>query len=121
MCELLHETRSHTDWTDWATDFPETGINPAVGQNFPNIDIATKAAVMGIGVVMADLVLCREELEAGMLIAPFSDMVCQSPLGGICLIGEAEKWTLPKVAAFRSWAHDASKADRASVGHLMHN
>ena len=120
-CELLHETRSHTDWTDWANDFPEIGINPAVGQDFPNIDIATKAAVMGIGVVMADLVLCREELEAGMLIAPFSDMVCQSPLGGICLIGEADKWTVPKVEAFRSWAHDASEADRASISHLMHS
>ncbi len=120
-CELLHETRSHIDWNDWANDFPEAGINPAIGQDFPNIDIATKAAVMGIGVVVADLVLCREELEAGMLIAPFSDMVCQSSLGGICLIGEAEKWTEPKVEAFRSWAHDASEADRASVGHLMHS
>lgn len=118
-CELLHETRSHTDWTDWATDFPEAGVNPAIGQDFPNIDIATKAAVMGVGVVMADLVLCREEFEAGMLVAPFPDMVCQSPLGGICLIGEADKWTLPKVEAFRSWAHEVSEADRALVGHLV--
>lgn len=118
-CELLHETRSHTDWTDWANDFPEAGINPAVGQDFPNIDIATKAAVMGIGVVMADLVLCREELESGTLIAPFPDMVCQSPLGGICLLGAADKWHMPKVEAFRSWAHDASEADRASVRGLV--
>lgn len=74
---------------------------------------------MGVGVVMADLVLCREEFEAGMLVAPFPDMVCQSPLGGICLIGEADKWTLPKVEAFRSWAHEVSEADRASIGHLV--
>lgn len=119
-CELLHETRSHTDWNSWANDFPEVGIDPAVGQDFPNIDIATKAAVMGIGVVMADLVLCREELEAGTLIAPFPDMVSRSPLGGICLIGGTEKWSLPKVKAFRSWAHDSSEADRAAVNHLMH-
>lgn len=118
-CDLLHETRSHTDWTDWANDFPEAGIKPAEGQDFPNIDIATKAAVMGFGVVMADLVLCREELESGTLIAPFPDMVCQSPLGGICLIGGTEKWTLPKVEAFRSWAHHRSELDRASVDHLV--
>ena len=119
-CNLLHETRNHTDWSDWARDFPEVGIDPAVGQDFPNIDIATKAAVMGIGVVMADLVLCREELGAGTLIAPFPEMVSESPLGGICLIGGTEKWSLPKVKAFRSWAFDSSEADRAAVSHLMH-
>lgn len=118
-CELLHETRNHADWTNWANDFPETGINPAVGQDFPNIDIATKAAVMGIGVVMADLVLCREELEAGTLIAPFPEMVSQSEFGGVCLLGGADKWHMPKVQAFRSWAHNASEADRVSVRSLV--
>ncbi|MGI3168494.1 LysR substrate-binding domain-containing protein [Pseudooceanicola sp. C21-150M6] len=118
-CNLLHETRNHTDWTDWAKNFPQPGINPSEGQDFPNIDIATKAAVMGIGVVMADLVLCREELEAGTLVAPFPKMVSESPLGGVCLIGGTEKWSLPKVKAFRSWAYDRAAADRASVCHLM--
>lgn len=120
-CELLHETRSHTDWKDWAYAFPEVGIDPVTGQDFANIDIATKAAVMGLGVVMADLVLCREEIEAGMLVAPFPHMVCQSPLGDICLIGGADKWNVPKAEAFRSWAHEAAEADRASVSHLMHD
>ncbi|MDF0602071.1 LysR substrate-binding domain-containing protein [Psychromarinibacter sp. C21-152] len=120
-CELLHENRHHSDWKAWTDDFPELGVDPAAGQHFPNIDLATKAAVMGIGIVMADLVLCREELEAGTLIAPFPDMVCHSPLDGICLLGGADKWHIPKVEAFKSWAHDTSEADRASVSHLMHD
>lgn len=118
-CELLHETRGHADWTVWLDEFCPGGVDPASGQDFPNIDIATKAAVMGVGVVMADLVLCHEELKAGALVAPFPDMVCQSPVGGICLLGDNEKWFTPKVEAFRLWADDAAEDDRASVEHLM--
>ncbi|MGP6087380.1 hypothetical protein [Antarctobacter jejuensis] len=49
--------------------------------------MATKAVVMGAGMVMADLVLCWQELEAGVLVAPLPDHVAPSPLGGICMIG----------------------------------
>ena len=118
-CDLLHETKSHTDWTAWLDAFRPVGVDSAMGQDFPNLDIATKAAVMGFGVVMADLVLCREEFDAGMLVAPFPDMVCQSPLGGICLLGGSEKWHTPKVTSFRSWAHDSAEVDRVSVKHLL--
>ncbi|MBF9057954.1 LysR family transcriptional regulator [Rhodobacterales bacterium HKCCSP123] len=118
-CELLHETRSHTDWGHWCDAFPTFSIDHSAGQDFPNIDIATKAAVMGIGVVMADLVLCREELEAGTLVAPFPDMVCASPLGGICLLGDDEKWHLEKVQVFRSWAYESAEKDRAYVAQRL--
>jgi DNA-binding transcriptional LysR family regulator len=90
-------------------------VDPGVSQTFPNIDMATKAAVMGVGVVLADLVLCREEFEAGALAAPFPDLVCQSPLGGVCLLAGHEKWHSPKVAAFRSWAYDVAEPDRVMV------
>ncbi len=116
-CELLHESKARTDWRDWCGAFGVEGVDQATGQDFPNIDIATKAAVMGIGVVMADLVLCREELESGTLVAPFPDMICTSPLGGICLLGEADKWNLDKVQAFRSWAYESAETDRAYARH----
>jgi LysR family transcriptional regulator, glycine cleavage system transcriptional activator len=118
-CELLHETKTHTDWTAWLDKFCPSGVDPTVGQEFSNIDIATKAAVIGAGVVMADLVLCREEFEAGALVAPFPDMICHSPAGEVCLLGGSEKWDIPKVRAFRSWAHDISEVDRAFVRHLV--
>lgn len=114
-CELLHETRIHRDWRAWIDAFPFAGIDPSAGQDFPNIDIATKAAVMGVGVVMADLVLCREEIKAGTLVTPFPNLVCKSPEGSICLIGRRGKWRSAKVEAFRSWALDAAKADRIAV------
>ena len=76
---------------------------------------ATKAAVMGVGVVMADLVLCREELESGALVAPFPNMICPSEQGGVCLLGGRHKWTTPKVEAFKSWAYAMAAEDRNSV------
>jgi len=114
-CELLHKTKTHADWTAWVNRYDPGGIDPTCGQDFPNIDIATKAAVMGVGVVMADLVLCRDEFEAGTLVQPFPDRVCPSPDGAICLIAGREKWQAPKVEAFRSWALGVAKADRAAV------
>ena len=120
QCDLLHETRLHSDWRTWVDAFQNIGIDPARGQEFPNIDIATKAAVMGIGVVMADLVLCRDELQAGTLVTPFPDMVCNSPDGGICIVAARHKWHAPKVAAFRSWANEIAKADRSAAEDYQH-
>ena len=119
-CELLHETRSHADWRTWVDAFQPVGVDPADGQEFPNIDIATKAAVMGVGVAMADLVLCREELQSGTLVAPFPDMVCKSSDGDICLLAGRHKWHSPKVAAFRSWANEIAKADRSAAEQPLH-
>ncbi len=119
-CELLHETRRHSDWRTWVDAFWLVGVDPAEGQDFPNIDIAAKAAVMGVGVVMADLVLCRDELESGTLVAPFPDMVCKSPDGGICLLAGRHKWHSPKIEAFRSWAYDIAEADRFAADQFLH-
>ena len=119
-CELLHETRSHADWRTWVDAFRPVGVDPADGQEFPNIDIAIKAAVMGVGVAMADLVLCRDELQSGTLIAPFMDMVCNSPDGGICLLAGRHKWHSPKVEAFRSWAYEIAEVDRCAVEEFLH-
>ncbi|RYH09775.1 LysR substrate-binding domain-containing protein [Tropicimonas sp. IMCC6043] len=113
---LLHETPSHADWADWIRTFKVTGLDPASGQDFPNLDMATKAAVMGAGVVMADLVLTRDELEAGMLVTPFPEMTCESTFGTICLLGPGEKWHDPKVRLFRDWVIHEAEADRRALG-----
>ena len=71
--------------------------------------MATKAAVLGAGVVMADLVLCEEELETGALVAPFKGLVCEPSTGGICLIGERDRWDEPSARTFREWAMSAAR------------
>ncbi|MBV7377424.1 LysR substrate-binding domain-containing protein [Maritimibacter dapengensis] len=108
---LLHESESHRDWTDWQTAFAVPGLDPTAGDAFPNLDMATRAAVMGTGVVMADLTLCRDEIESGALVLPFPDMVTASPMGRGCLIGGADTWDTPKVRRFREWLGEVVAAE----------
>jgi LysR family glycine cleavage system transcriptional activator len=100
---LLHESPRRFDWPTWVQHFGVEQVDPASGEAFPNLDMATRAAVMGAGVVMADLVLCQEELARGDLVLPFPEMTCGTPDGAYALIGERLKWHDPKVAAFRDW------------------
>ncbi|MBY5989314.1 LysR substrate-binding domain-containing protein [Roseovarius atlanticus] len=101
---LLHETPRHADWRAWLEAFDVRGVDANQGSDFPNLDMAAKAATLGAGVVMADLALNRDELESGLLVKLFPEMVCTSPMGGICLIASRDRWDDPKVAAFREWA-----------------
>ncbi|NVK13029.1 MAG: LysR family transcriptional regulator [Rhodobacteraceae bacterium] len=100
---LLHENPRREDWAAWVQHFGVKEVDTAGGETFPNLDMATRAAVMGAGVVMADLLLCREELARGDLVLPFPDMTCGTPDGAYALIGDRQKWHDPKVAAFREW------------------
>jgi len=106
--ELLHETPRHEDWAKWIDTFCPGKLDSRSGQDFPNLDMATRAATLGAGFVMADLVLCQEELESGALVTPFPDKVCDGPFGGISLLGSRERWLEPKIAAFRTWATETA-------------
>ena len=114
---LLHDTPRRLDWREWLTAFPVDGVSETSGDAFQNLDMATKAAVIGAGVVMADLVLCRDELETGALVAPFPDLVCRASVGDICLVGERSRWEDPKVRLFRDWARKAAQPDRDRLQH----
>lgn len=108
---LLHESPAREDWRTWTDHFGVDGIDPTRGEAFPNLDMATKAAVMGAGVVMADLVLCRHELASGALVLPFPDMACQTRYGRFALIGASARWHDPKVTVFRDWITQATEAE----------
>ena len=101
---LLHETPQRHDWLDWAKTFAVDLDPTATGDVFPNLDMAVRAAILGSGVVMADLALCQDEFAAGTLVPIFPDMVVDSSFGDICLIGQPETWEMPKVRVFRDWA-----------------
>ena len=77
--------------------------------------MASRAAAMGSGVVMGDLVLNRTELETGALVQPFPDLSCETRWGDFCLIGPASAWDTPEASAFRSWAYEAAAKDRKLV------
>ena len=110
---LLHDSPDHHDWVAWLTAFNVQGIDPLSGGELPNLDMAVKAAVMGKGVVMGDLVLTREELETGQLVMPFEDMKCKTDWGDFALRGPTSGWDDPKVEAFKAWISEAASDDAA--------
>ena len=113
---LLHEAGTKSDWPDWARHFQVNSLDTDRGDVFPTFDLAVKAAVIGAGVVMADLVLCREELESGALVLPFPDLACDAPVGCYTLIGAADRWEDPALSAFRNWvAEQAGKGSGNSL------
>lgn len=113
---LLHETPWRHDWQDWLAAYPADGVSAAAGDDFPNLDMAVKAALMGAGVVMADRVLCREELEAGLLVRPFPQMQCPSPYGAICLLVHDHLMDTPDVKAFVDWARETGARSAREAG-----
>lgn len=112
---LLHENPRREDWQTWARAFNVEGFDPTQGEAFPNLDMATKAAVMGAGIVMADLALCREELQLGTLILPLEHMKCEEPHGRYALIGSKEKWDDPNVTKFKDWISEVSAENLPSI------
>ena len=110
---LLHESQDHHDWIAWLTAFDIQGIDPQSGDVLPSLDMAVKAAVMGKGVVMGDLVLTREEFETGQLVMPFEKMKCMTDWGDFALRGPAAGWNDPRVEVFKSWISDAASDDAA--------
>ena len=112
---LLHERQERSDWRHWVDTFEVPGLDIETGDVFHNLDVAVKAAEMGAGVVMADLMLCRQELARGSLVMPFPDLICDTPMGRFALIGDSDSWYSPPVAAFRDWITERAAADTREV------
>jgi LysR family glycine cleavage system transcriptional activator len=98
---LLHPTSDRQDWRKWlaAAGLPDRFADR--GQVFQTLDLATSAAVGGLGVAMADLHLVEEELADGRLVAPF-DVVVHDGTGYV-LLAEQGRLAEPRLAVFRDW------------------
>lgn len=107
---LLHESPGHDDWVEWLDAFKVEGVDPSSGEDFPNLDIAVKAAVMGRGVVMGDLILTRDEFETGQLVMPFGNMVHKTDHDFAVYVHETYRDD-PKVHAFKAWISQVASVD----------
>lgn len=113
--QLLHERHERSDWKYWLSAFEVPGVDVSTGDVFHNLDMATKAAEIGMGVVMADLLLCRDELASGRLVIPFPDMMCDTPVGRFALLGTADDWESPAIRDFRGWIGTLAEADTRAI------
>jgi LysR family glycine cleavage system transcriptional activator len=109
--ELLHSTPDRRDWTVWLEAYGVKGVNPMSGEVFPNLDMAIKAAVMGRGMVIGDMVLIQDELETRKLVRPLHDLTLTTGWQGYCLVGPAGCWDDHRVSAFKSWLLEIAAED----------
>ncbi|WP_138468854.1 LysR substrate-binding domain-containing protein [Poseidonocella sp. HB161398] len=106
---VLHTATRRDAWTGWAR---QAGVPaPAGGQEFEHFYFLLEAAVAGLGMAIAPLVLVRDDLAAGRLVAPM----------GFCPSGQDYVALTPprpgrEAALFVRWLQDQSGADALAGG-----
>ncbi|TLU67595.1 transcriptional regulator GcvA [Thalassotalea litorea] len=103
---LLHDTSRR----DWKRFFKNIGINSRnvdQGPIFSHSALVLQAAIHGQGIALGHNLLAKPEIEAGRLIAPFSEIlvnkdafyiVCRAPLQEEGRIAQFREWVLDTVA-----------------------
>jgi LysR family glycine cleavage system transcriptional activator len=72
---LLHASADRRDWRNWFAAFIATPWQPQGGQLFDTLDLAMNAALQGFGLSLGDPTIVAEELESGVLVAPFAPVL----------------------------------------------
>lgn len=115
---LLHDEHVGLEvtWPGWLKEAgaDKLGIDGTRGPLYSDFHLTVRAAVAGRGVIIGRTRLVEEEMEAGLLIAPF-DFRLLSPLAYwfVYLPGALEK---PKIARFREWLlQEAATRDDAGM------
>jgi LysR family glycine cleavage system transcriptional activator len=65
----IHVTSAKDDWASWSTEQGTTAPDPARGLRFDTIHMAIDAAAQGLGVALARLPVCNDDLGTGRIIA----------------------------------------------------
>ena len=99
---LLSIINCPTDWPNWlsANDCSDVDI-PLRGNALETAEMAIRAAVEGLGVIVMDRFLIETELRNGQLIDLFPD---SRPVdNGYYFICDRHRWNDPIITAFHNW------------------
>lgn len=110
---LLHSQYRKDDWPDWlaAVGRPDL-VDHQNGMMFASSILTYQAAIDGMGVAIGQIFLLDKELEAGMLICPFGQIV-RRKLGYYLLMPQRDS-AHKKVRVFRDWILDEIRRSPAS-------
>lgn len=99
---LLHPDLHRRDWLVWlrAAGLPAAWGEQG-GHTFQTLEMATAAAIGGLGVAIVDLHLIRAELASGVLVAPFELVLSEGT--GYYVAAARGRLAEPKLAAFVDW------------------
>jgi LysR family glycine cleavage system transcriptional activator len=105
---LLHCDPRPDDWPRWLRHAGIEGVAADKGPRFESLNLATQAAIEGLGVAIGIEALVRDDLAQGRLVRPFAT-VRRSARPMQLLYPEA-KATRPSLRAFRDWLMEEAAA-----------
>jgi len=94
-------TRRWFTWQSWLNAVGAPHLLTQQGLIFSEYGQAVQAAIVGQGVLLASWPILREPVEAGVLVAPFSERVTTDI--GYEIVVSPEMMARPEVAAFVAW------------------
>jgi LysR family glycine cleavage system transcriptional activator len=117
---LLHSSRRPNDWASWLEASKADSVDPMSGIRFESSSLAYQSAIEGIGVAIAMRAFVERDLEARLLVMPFTNVVRDG--SAFYLTYSQAAANLPQVMEFRDWvtgeaaSDNQTKALKAVVG-----
>ena len=93
---LLHGD-DRGSWNLWLMKYADTTCSGCQNIYYDDFSLTIRAAVMGEGVLIADPVLCREELDAGKLVPLFDETILEVSYLAFCPVLKYENRVVKRV------------------------
>ncbi|MBC8240072.1 MAG: transcriptional regulator GcvA [Alphaproteobacteria bacterium] len=123
--DLRHHTLLHIDWKDadaswrmWLLAAGLHDIDPTRGPHFTMENMAVQAALDGQGVALIGDILVADDLAAGRLVRPFHPSLSTPLKFCYYLLSAKDSAEQPKVAAFRDWLLEETRASRPEASEM---
>ena len=108
--DVVRSTPDDPDWRIWLEHAGITGVNVERGPRFTEANMVIQAAIAGQGVALTRRVIAKDDLDAGMLVAPFGPAL---PTRFVyCLVYPPASAERPKIRLFRDWLLDEAAQAR---------
>jgi len=102
------------DWRRWCEVAGVADVDTTAGQHVPDSLLAVQAAIAGQGITIVSLVLARDALAAGLLVAPFSVVLPGEVYHFVCAEGLEEG---AEITDLRNWfARELADASILATG-----
>ncbi len=99
--EWAHEAKRWFTWTNWLRHVGANDLITEKGLHFSDYGLAVQSAIAGQGMVLASWPILREPIDAGLLIAPFLEVVSTDI--GYDVVTTAYQQTRPEAVSFIDW------------------
>jgi len=98
---LLHHVEAPQAWALWAAQHGLAQLHVQAGPRFTQYSAVIQAAISGLGVALVPRVLVEDELERGILLCPFDQILLTGQGHFLCY--RSDRAASPLLMAFKGW------------------